>query len=362
MIQNIQILRFAAALGVVLFHTLVPLVVPQVYQPTLPAFLHGAFQLGFAGVDLFFVISGAVIAESTRALPPARSSTWRFVAVRLARIYLGWLPFFVLYLLAYPLWGWSLDGKRIVSSLALLPLTDVVRYTLPILWTLSMEIYFYLVIGLLLVLPRPQLRRALLVWAAIVLAVVAYDLATGRYEGGNYRKLSLFRMYFASPFVLEFIAGFLLCELARARPRMAWWPWAGGALLLLATAAWVQLTGIFGYHGLAEFVHAPERVALFGGAACGLIVCALLLPQQQGRVAAWFVRLGDASYALYLSHILVLVTIYVAVVALGVPATMRAALYVAAVAATALLAWLHYRWIEHPLYTASRRRIEKALA
>jgi len=361
-IQNIQILRFFAALGVVLFHTLVPLVVPQIYQPTLPDFLHKIFQLGFAGVDLFFVISGAVIAESTRSLPTLRASSWRFIAVRLCRIYAGWWPFFLLYMLAYPLWGWPLDGKRISSSFFLLPLTDVVSYTLPILWTLSMEVYFYLVIGLLLVLPRPKLQRALLVWAAIVLAVVIHDLATGRYEAGNYRKLSVFRMYFVSPFVLEFIAGFLLCELARARPRMAWLPWGVAALALVAAGAWVHFEGGLGFFGLAEFVHAPRRVVFFGGAACALVVCALLWRQPQGRIATGLARLGDASYALYLSHILVLVTVYLVAVALAIPATMRAALYVAVIAAVTALAWLHYRWIEHPLYTASRRRIEKALA
>jgi exopolysaccharide production protein ExoZ len=361
-IQNIQILRFVAALGVVLFHTLVPLVVPQVYQPTLPEFLHKVFQLGFAGVDLFFVISGAVIAESTRGLPATGASRCRFMAVRLCRIYAGWWPFFLLYLLAYPLWGWTLEGKRIASSFFLVPLTDVVSYTLPILWTLSMEIYFYVVVGFLLVLPRAKLHRALLVWAAIVLAVVLYDLATGRYQAGNYRKLSVFRMYFASPFVLEFIAGFLLCELARARPAMARWPWAAAALVFAAAGAWMHLEGGLGYFGLAEFVHAPTRVLTFGGAACALVVCAMLWRPSQGRFTTMLARLGDASYALYLSHILVLVTLYLCAVALGVPATMRAPLYLAAVAATAAFAWLHYRWIEHPLYTASRRRIEKALA
>ena len=362
MIQNVQILRFVAALWVVLFHLLVPLVVPSAYQPDLPAWLFRLSQLGFAGVDLFFVISGAVIAESTRHIVASPAARQRFIAVRFARIYTGWWPFFALYALAYAWWGWPLAEKALGASFFLWPLTNVVNYVLPVLWTLSMELCFYLAVGLLLTQPRERLRLALVTWAAVVLVVVAFDLAQGRYLPAAYRDLTIWRMYFVSPFVLEFVGGFLLCEWLRSRPATPVLPFALGAVAFGAGAAGYHFGGDLAAHGLAEFAHAPERVLLFGGMSGSLVACALLRPDARSRAGRLFARLGDASYALYLSHILVLVSFYLVVEWLAIPASLRAMLHIGALTTVCALAWAHYRLVEHPLYQASKRRLTAALA
>jgi peptidoglycan/LPS O-acetylase OafA/YrhL len=362
MVQNIQILRFAAALWVVVFHMLQPIVVPPPYQPEWPQWLRGTFALGFAGVDLFFVISGAVIAENTRHFAPGFATARRFVAVRLCRIYVGWWPIFFAYLAAFHWWDWPLADKNILGSFLLLPLTDVVSYVLPILWTLSMEIYFYLVVGLLLCWPRATLRKALAGWAVLVLATMAFEAAAGRYSVPRYAELNIYQLYIASPFVLEFIAGFLLCDLVRARPHMPWWPWAMAGAVFAGLAAWAHFGAELYQHGLAEFVHAPLRVLLFGGMSAALVVCALLARPPAHRLPLALARLGDASYALYLGHILLLVLLYVVPSALELPGTWAWALWAASLALVTLAAWLHHRTIEHPLYRAARRRLENALA
>jgi exopolysaccharide production protein ExoZ len=362
MIQNIQILRFAAALWVVLFHMLQPIVVPPEYQPEWPSWLRGTFLLGFAGVDLFFVISGAVIAENTRGFVAGTAAVRRFIAVRLCRIYVGWWPIFFAYLAAFHWWDWPLADKNVLGSFLLWPLTDVVSYVLPILWTLSMEIYFYLVVGLLLWLPRPAMRKALGLWALLVLATMAYEAAAGRYSVPRYQDLSVYQLYIASPFVLEFIAGFLLCDLVRARPRLPLWPWPVAAATFAGLAAAAHFGAELYQHGLAEFVHAPLRVLLFGGMSAALVVSALLAPAPVRRLPLALARLGDASYALYLGHILLLVLLYVVPRAFGWPGDLAWVLWGAALALVNLAAWLHHRTIEHPLYRATRRRVENALA
>jgi peptidoglycan/LPS O-acetylase OafA/YrhL len=56
MVANIQTLRFFAASWVVLLHM----------QPfSIPGMPKSIVQLGFVGVDLFFVISGAIMAITT---------------------------------------------------------------------------------------------------------------------------------------------------------------------------------------------------------------------------------------------------------------------------------------------------------
>ena len=101
MIQNLQILRWLAALWVVLLHTSVDIVVPPAYLPDMPALLQALVGAGFAGVDVFFAISGAVMAESTRSASAGMGHSLRFLGTRLLRIYAGWWPFFGLYLLAF---------------------------------------------------------------------------------------------------------------------------------------------------------------------------------------------------------------------------------------------------------------------
>ena len=51
---------------------------------------------GFTGVDVFFVISGYVIAKTSQKYSTGVHSGVKFLKIRLARIYLGYWPFFLL--------------------------------------------------------------------------------------------------------------------------------------------------------------------------------------------------------------------------------------------------------------------------
>lgn len=358
MLDNIQILRVVAAMAVVLHHAYL-IAIPAAYVPEWPAALAGLFSAGFAGVDLFFVISGVIMAETTRALAPRAASGLRFVATRFARIYLGWWPFFALYLAASLLRGPPAPDVSLAGSFLLLPL-GIQQLLTGIVWTLSFELYFYLVLGLLLFLPRPRLLQALGLWGAAVLAFTLYSLAQGLYAPARFAEVTIGQGFFGSPLVLEFIAGFFVCEYIRAAPATRWQPLALAAVVLAALAAWYQARGGLHRSGLAGYFHAPERALLVGGAACALAGCALLWTQGGRPLARALARLGDASYAIYLSHLLVLGTFYVLVTEAGVPQALRLPLYALAISAVVSYSWLHFRFIERPLYQAARRRIQEA--
>ena len=310
-------------------------------------------------MDLFFVISGVVIAESTRGLPAALRSAFRFTAVRFARIFLGWWPFFALYLLSDVLVGQLAPEVSLFGSFFLLPIS-INKLLLGITWTLSFELYFYLMVGTLLVLSRARLRMALCIWGAAVLAFTLYSLARGLYKPEHFRDVTIAQGFFGAPIVLEFIAGFFLCDYLRKKPGTPWQPFALVALLLGGAATWYQIHGGLHASGLAGYFHGPERALLIGGACCGLVACALLLGESNHAVVRWAVRMGDASYAIYLSHLLVITMFYLLVVRVGIPANYKLRLFVPVVAAVVAYSWLHYRWIERPLYQAARGRIQAA--
>lgn len=356
-LQNIQTLRFLAAFWVVLFHARVP-VLPASLIPSLPGWLEQVFAAGFFGVDIFFVLSGAIMAESTRRVLPGAAAGLRFAALRFARIYAGWWPFFVLYAAAHYFYR-GMGEKNLLGSFFLLPL-PLHEYLLPIIWTLSFELYFYAVLGLLFFLPRAKLRMALAAWGALAAAATLLFAWQGRYAPARFSEVGLLQDFLLFPLVLEFVAGFMLCEWVRSRSDPRPWPWVLLAATAGAGAIAYQHLGNLHPVGLGGFFHAPERAILLGGAACGLVGCALTIAPARGRLfGEWLPRLGDASYALYLGHILFLGTLYYALQQAGVSAGWALALYIGALLAVVAAALLHHRWIERPLYELVRRSISR---
>lgn len=359
MLLNIQILRFVAAMGVVLGHTYSGMT-PADYAPYWPKLLTYVAAAGLAGVDLFFVISGAVMAESTRGLAPGLNTGLRFGATRFARIYIGWWPFFALYLAAALLHGGLPKKVLLAGSFFLLPLR-LDEYLVALLWTLSFELYFYLVLAVLLTrFERKRLRLVLWAWGAAIAAFTAHSVAVGMYTPARFSEVNLWHLFFAYPLVLEFIAGFLLCDYLRSRPHTRWQPAALTAILFATMAVVYQRRGGLHVSGLGGYFHAPERALLVGTACCAIVACAILWRNASGRFGRSLVSLGDASYAMYLGHLLVLALFYAAVRQLGVPPSLKVALQVLMVCTVVAYSWAHYTWIEHPLYRRTRQRIQAA--
>ena len=86
MLYNIQFLRFVAAMLVVLYHSATRLPAnDSVFQ-----FIFSTGEsLGFAGVDIFFVISGFIMAY-TSSHQSGLSESFDFARRRLARIFSGY--------------------------------------------------------------------------------------------------------------------------------------------------------------------------------------------------------------------------------------------------------------------------------
>ncbi len=280
-LANIQALRAVAAL-LVLLHHLGPHY--EAMGGRIAAISHLS-RWGFAGVDIFFVISGFIMAYTTFDKPRGIGAAATFLKHRFARIYLGYWPFFFVMLGAIALFHTQkLDDLDIPGSFFLTQ-PDMFKLVLPVSWSLTYELYFYLLFFFTFFLPVGALRW-LMPAVTAMLALFAY-----RHIG---------HPFFFSPFLLEFFAGVLLYVFKERLLHPKFF-----LLALLLT--------IYGYtNGIAaDAKNGLIRIETFGLGAASLVWFMQIL-ENHGlyRAGEWLKKIGDASYSLYLSHLILLQALF----------------------------------------------------
>ena len=291
---SIQALRGIAVLCVVAFH-LMPIERKYLGGNFLPDF----FRLGQSGVDLFFVISGFVMVAITRRRfsSGGGGESARFAWGRLTRIYPTYWFYFLLTVAIFlikPNWVNATQGNQahLLSSFFLLP-SDRLPLVM-VAWSLIHELWFYLVFAFLLNFRKTLLLRSLLIWAAIVVVVNCF------FSPAEMMPAARIAVH---PHSIEFILGALVAifvnggKSAGLPPSIPW--------LVLAIVAVVGLPLAYFFDILKD--DGLVRAGGFG-VLYGLVVLSFALLEKQGRFmfprALTFV--GDMSYTIYLSHVLVL--------------------------------------------------------
>jgi exopolysaccharide production protein ExoZ len=304
MLINIQFLRFAAALMVVVYHASKHVLSSGADQGI---FFSMGEATGFAGVDVFFVISGFIMFYTTENSSGGTSSI-DFLKRRLARIFSGYWPFF---LLAAAVFAWArpehFENANLLASFFLWPM-PLNKVLLDVSWTLSYEMYFYLMFSLL-VLAGIRLRWWLLLSLFVCIAAfnlfrhfVLHDFSPEKLYFHSFSNLFL-----TSPFLLEFLAGAVFASLASTGSSRSGW------LLLLTGILGFALAGainVLGYDGkIEQGYHYVPRILLFGTPSV-LLLLGLVQLEHNGTVAPrrFSLYTGGASYAIYLSHTIFLVS------------------------------------------------------
>jgi exopolysaccharide production protein ExoZ len=199
-IRSLQILRFVAAAMVVAAHAIYFVGLPQL-QPA-----HNV-EIGAAGVDIFFVLSGFVIYRSAFAL--RRMTAGEFIAKRFLRVApLYYLTNLVWLLLLWRLFHWPVDRSEIAASFTFWPAWQYLAAPVdPVGWSLCFEMLFYVAVALVLF-----SRRALPLLLAVFLIAWLGRAAVG---WPGLRILG-------NPIALEFLLGVLIAASwnpTRVRPR-----------------------------------------------------------------------------------------------------------------------------------------------
>jgi exopolysaccharide production protein ExoZ len=347
-LTSIQALRGFAVTLVVLFHV-------QHYTAErlqLPNLLP-RFDIGAAGVDLFFVISGFIMVYASERLYARRGGMHIFFLRRMARIVpMYWAASTVLlvYLLARygDLSAASGGGgaEYVVASYLFYPYVRPDGSGLPLLgvgWTLNYEAFFYALFGLSLVLPR---RIAVPVIGALFALLIALRAL--------YPVPDPFDFWF-NPLILEFVFGTSIAMAYRAGLRLPMWLTWILVALGLATLAWSWREG----HLLAP--SSWWRILIWGLPALAIVGALALAERPVAKNLFWRSTgfLGDASYSIYLFHTLALGIPLIALGRFIAPAS-APWLYVPCMLMAAVgLPILIYRFAERPLTAWLQRMIEK---
>jgi peptidoglycan/LPS O-acetylase OafA/YrhL len=290
-IKNIQALRAIAANAVLVSHLFM---VEQKYSHG-GAVLSANAHLGAFGVDLFFVISGFIMATIVR------NASWnKFLFDRAVRIlppywfYTTLILIVSFYVPAYVNSSFE-HPPSIWRSYLLIP--DSVGPLLAVGWTLMHELYFYFCFALIIFLAgafRFKMKSLLLIW---MVAVICLNGVVQLAEIGDPVVAVM-----THPLTLEFIfgaaAGILIQRNCTA---FAAWTFVGGIIILM-----VALSLSDDALGLVDGRNWKRATAV--GAPCALIVYGLVGAEIRNKQTApyWLVALGNASYSTYLSHVLVL--------------------------------------------------------
>ena len=343
-LYSLQGLRGVAVVGVVLFHMMSVEAKYSGGDILLPSFLD-FFQLG---VDLFFIISGFVMVIVSRGRFQNAVQSQRFLFNRLSRIYpTYWLYFFLtlaVYLVQPGMVNSTHGSSNLLLSFLLLPNDKVLLVMVA--WSLVFELWFYLVFTFLMMLRERWLPLLLAAWALILLVFNA---------GWDWRDYSSALKIMLHPYALEFIIGAALALLFYSR-HSARIP----TKLVLGILALIVLPGIalIGWQRLYESEGVLRMLAL--GVVFGGLVFGLALLERRGliRMPTFWVAVGDMSYTLYLSHLLVLGVIGRLWQWLGAwPESLLDNLGFVILMLSAVLCygWVGYRCFEKPVLDAATR-------
>jgi peptidoglycan/LPS O-acetylase OafA/YrhL len=322
---------------------------------------------GYVGVDVFFVISGFLItghilkaAERDRPVPMLIGFYARRIR-RLAPAAVVVLAFvLVATLLLLPASAWGATGSNVLAAslfsenwyLAAQSVSYLDASATPSalqhFWSLSVEEQFYIVWPLVILAAIAVIARRRVGWLVAVIAVIGVvSFAWGVVHTRTNPDVAFFD---TSARAWQFAVGALVAFLpALGRRSATWVPWLGLGGIAVAATVFTESTP---FPGVAALLPTLGAAAVIAGRAPADEPWSFGFLSSFGPVR-W---LGDVSYSAYLWHwpLIILVP-----QVLGVDLGLRSK--IAILAATAVLAWLSYRYVETPartsrLLTKQRRR------
>lgn len=320
-INSIQYLRGLAATAVFLYH--------------LSESFGGSFKVGAAGVDVFFVISGFIMYVTTAG------KDWtpqQFMMRRISRIVpLYWIVTGVtaLAIVLKPqfLYNHTFTVTNLVGSLFFVPEVKSGGFH-PIViqgWTLEYEMFFYFLFAATLL-----VRERWRLWL-VSAALAVFALLQPMMPDGPLRTL-------ADPIIFEFAAGAALG-----------WLWVSSRTVPLPLGMLLLVSGLVLFAVVDSLAPQLPRFLRWGAPALMVVSGSVFAERARPMgVVHYFKLLGDASYSIYLWHVVVVAVLQGIFMRIGLPLTFHILLVgVLTLPATILLYFL----IEKPIVGGLRTQV-----
>lgn len=292
-IQSLQVLRGLAALAVVIHHSIRAVTInngDMVFSS--PWFIdnHTVMDIGAAGVDIFFVLSGFLMFYISDKYSKESFSLTNFLAQRFIRVW----PLYALVttviclvllrkLFFFDQFSFDLQLYRL-ASFFFIPSFNESGHLQPILgvgWTLNYEILFYVVFAISLKVstknPLPWVGGSLL-----LLFFIGYFSP----------KETVVHAFLSNTIIFEFIFGALIGLMFKKR----YLPMNTNATAIISGVLIIILASMFNVDDDFRFATT--------GVGAALIFCGMLTLNQDFKFPKLFITLGDASYSIYLVHML----------------------------------------------------------
>jgi len=258
------------------------------------AFLN-LFGAGWSGVDYFFVLSGFIMVYVHRSAIGKKDKLKSFLVKRAVRIYpIYWIITLTVWCLFLVIPSFAnnqdLSLGHVIASLLLIPQKDPHfkdKFILEVGWTLTYEIYFYLLFSIAIWLKPKHSVPILSAWLLVTIL--------------HYRKLVKFPQDF---FLLETVFGEMNLELVlgclaayiviKYNNKIGKYRWI---LFGIANLGYVilEILGAWGNIG--------GRIPTFGVLAALLIIAATSIDLKDSpKIPYLLIFLGDASYSIFLTH------------------------------------------------------------
>lgn len=325
-IHSIQFLRFIAASLVVLFHA--HLAISNRLNPS-PADDYELYLFGFGavGVHIFFVISGYIMVL-TNSQPGKSFDAPRFFKKRIIRIYPIYWLLAALYVLVNSIIGDGYDFSFYELIAALLLIPGNAPLIIGPAWTLSFEMYFYLIFGVAMLI---GLLRGIFLLSAFFFLMIVFGMVAGPFQ----QPLEML----TSSLLIEFLFGAWIAYFTINWKLPRW----------LGMCATISSLGLFGA-GIAIGFESLPSVIIWGIPSAFLILGVVVMEQYH---MPQFVKnlspLGDSSYTLYLGHILIITLLIAASKTAGlsfIPILVMTVIFT--IIAICLSHWFHLK-IEAPM-------------
>lgn len=292
-LTGITSLRGLAAMLVLVVHSFLILGYSQQYSKN--------FELTNIGVDIFFVLSGFIMAFAHwDDFGKGTKSVSLFIKKRVVRIYpmyliITLLTAIILYIAPHLFYAMKYSNELVLKSILFIPseIGTGTSLILAVAWTLAFEIVFYIIFAICLI---PHRKAGLI---ATITALSLWALAALTITPENYIS-----EFFLSSLPLEFICGIIICMHYKSKQKQsAINPTALISMLALAVAALIVFT--IPYPIAERTLRDNSRAIYYGIPAIIIFICFLNARQiNKGWLRTTINSIGDASYSTYLTHFL----------------------------------------------------------